>query len=487
MEFKPTSEQQNALDMTSMGNSFKVSAYAGAGKTSTLKLIGEALKHKKGCYLAFNKAIAQEAQSKFGSNVKCLTFHSLAYHGVPDYITDKLQHNRLMPKEIAAMFMLQQSPVRLDKERHKVVMCSSWDQAIILNRAIEVFCSSRDKVITLAHLMEALPKWAWAEACKPLAFSLVPHANALWAMCIDKTTQIKISHSVYLKYWSLGEPIINAEFILADEAQDMDPIMMDLLMRQKAQVIYVGDKHQQIYDWRGAVNAMQLLKLPEIHLTKSFRFGQEVADVANLVLDRLLGETIKLQGNENKRSTVNDIDEPDAFLVRTNAGAFEMAIALVNEGRRPRVEIDTNTLSAQLKDADAMQTTKKVGKNSDFFGFDNWGEVIKYSMSNPQCDIAPVVRLIENHGISGLNRVISTLSDSDGDCVVCTAHKSKGLEFSSVLLGSDFMWDATPGKKAKELTDESESRLIYVAATRAMDNLIFGGMQEFFDTLRKAR
>jgi superfamily II DNA/RNA helicase len=38
----PTIEQQHAIDMALHGQSCKVTAYAGAGKTSTLKLIGNA-------------------------------------------------------------------------------------------------------------------------------------------------------------------------------------------------------------------------------------------------------------------------------------------------------------------------------------------------------------------------------------------------------------------------------------------------------------
>ncbi len=45
-----------------------------------------------------------------------------------------------------------------------------------------------------------------------------------------------------------------------------------LLKQRNTQVIYVGDAHQQIYAWRGAVNAMQQLPLPESRLTTSFPF-----------------------------------------------------------------------------------------------------------------------------------------------------------------------------------------------------------------------
>ena len=77
--YTPTDEQLSALTMAMTGDSFKIVAYAGAGKTTTLKLISENLRGR-GLYLAFNKSIANEAQGKFP---KPFT-HSLTamYHGI---------------------------------------------------------------------------------------------------------------------------------------------------------------------------------------------------------------------------------------------------------------------------------------------------------------------------------------------------------------------------------------------------------------------
>lgn len=47
----PTEEQQQALQMALARQSFKVVAYAGAGKTTTLNLIGNNLRGR-GLYLA---------------------------------------------------------------------------------------------------------------------------------------------------------------------------------------------------------------------------------------------------------------------------------------------------------------------------------------------------------------------------------------------------------------------------------------------------
>ncbi|MGY3621811.1 hypothetical protein [Bradyrhizobium sp. USDA 10063] len=44
-------------------------------------------------------------------------------------------------------------------------------------------------------------------------------------------------------------------------------------------MIYVGDKYRQIYEWRGAVNAMKKIETQgETYLTTSFRFGTAIAE-----------------------------------------------------------------------------------------------------------------------------------------------------------------------------------------------------------------
>ena len=98
---KATYEQATAIDNARLGESFKVIAYAGTGKTTTLQLISDAMPQRRGMYLAFNKAIASEAQQKFHRNVDCRTFHSLAFRSVPRGVTDKLRLPRLSPSFMA--------------------------------------------------------------------------------------------------------------------------------------------------------------------------------------------------------------------------------------------------------------------------------------------------------------------------------------------------------------------------------------------------
>ena len=57
--FAPTKEQIAAIDSFNSGGRVIISAYAGAGKTSTLQLIAESTT-RRGLYLAFNSSTAAE-------------------------------------------------------------------------------------------------------------------------------------------------------------------------------------------------------------------------------------------------------------------------------------------------------------------------------------------------------------------------------------------------------------------------------------------
>lgn len=78
----PTEEQTDAVAKFGEGGALKINAFAGAGKTTTLRLLA-ASTERRGMYLAFNKAIASDAKSRFPRNVVCSTIHSIAFRATP--------------------------------------------------------------------------------------------------------------------------------------------------------------------------------------------------------------------------------------------------------------------------------------------------------------------------------------------------------------------------------------------------------------------
>jgi hypothetical protein len=53
------------------------------------------------------------------------------------------------------------------------------------------------------------------------------------------------------------------DFIMLDEAQDTNAAVIYALSKQSGKTVYVGDKYQQIYGFRGAFNAMERITLIE--------------------------------------------------------------------------------------------------------------------------------------------------------------------------------------------------------------------------------
>lgn len=94
MNFTPTAEQAAALEAFTSGDHLVIQAGAGTGKTSTLAFLAEQSPTRRGRYLAFNRAIAQDAATRFPSTVQCKTAHSLAYAALGHRYRERLNSPR---------------------------------------------------------------------------------------------------------------------------------------------------------------------------------------------------------------------------------------------------------------------------------------------------------------------------------------------------------------------------------------------------------
>ena len=478
----PTDEQIGALEMAQTGESFKIVAYAGAGKTTTLKLISENLRGR-GLYLAFNKAIANEAQGKFPPNVRCQTFHSLAFRHVSRDVTAKISLPRLTPSRLAAELNLK--PIGAERRIDGVVKSVTLTPAKLANiisESITNFCKTSSAYPAPRHILA--PSWMDAADSAQLQQILYPALEQRWLQSIDPRHQAGISHDIYLKLWTLSNPIIPADFILFDEAQDADPLMMGALIRQDKQTIYVGDAHQQIYEWRGALNAMKRLPYPQTLLTQSFRFGEPIADVANVFL-KALQEDIPLKGNPNQRSTTAKSlvhGAKDAILCRTNATAMAHLLTGLKLGHKVALQADSQRILRFCQGADSLKNGKSAYGLPELAYFNHWGEVQEFSQTGEGSDLKTWVNLIEEHGTATITKAINSLSTSShADYVVSTAHKAKGLEWERVQISDDFLYDVNT--QSVKISPE-ELRLLYVACTRGKSLLDIHHITDLLDALK---
>ena len=107
--FQPllSAEQLCVLDSYRHGDDLNINAFAGTGKTTTLRILGEAT-NGPGIYLAFNKSIANSAERRFPANVRCRTIHSFAFREIQGWYPrgyGKLTE-RLFGNQVAAVLDL---------------------------------------------------------------------------------------------------------------------------------------------------------------------------------------------------------------------------------------------------------------------------------------------------------------------------------------------------------------------------------------------
>lgn len=457
----PTAEQQRALKKFRSGRSVKISAFAGTGKTATLALLAGS-RREHGLYLAFNRAIASEAAERFPRTVACRTTHALAWRDVQAaraFSNDKMKGS-LQPRQLSEL--LGSKTRRFDG----ALGLTGVQQAHLLLRTLQRFCQSDAPRVRRRHIPQygRLVGLGSAALDEVHAWVLV-RAGRLWAQMTDPRSEVPLGHDGYLKLWALGRPRLPFAYVLLDEAQDTNPVILDVLRDQEAQLVYVGDRHQQIYEWRGAVNAMEEISgCEEACLTASFRFGPEIAEVASEVLGTL-GERRRLTGNPAMDSRIVPDEDTRTVLARTNATLVAEALDAARRELRPHVVGGVGDLQKLVGDVFELKNGDPASC-PELFGFGSWKEVVAFAEDEEGEHLQPFVKLVHQHGEHKLWAAIRNVveDESEADVLLSTAHKAKGREWDAVRLTPDF-WSRrlSPGHPDAM----AEVRLFYVAMTRA--------------------
>jgi N12 class adenine-specific DNA methylase len=468
---RPTAEQQAIIDACVSGQNLVIEAGAGTGKTSTLRMASAAMTGRTGLYVAYNKAIANEARGSFPANVTCATAHSLAFQAIGRSYARRLNSKRLPAHEIAALLGIRE-PMQLGEE-----MLTPPQLAGIVMGTVGRFCHSADHAISSAHVPPVNGAAGLRRA--QLTQFIVPLAASAWTDLQRSDGRLPFSHDHYLKMWQLTQPRLNAGFVLFDEAQDADPVIAAIIQGQDgAQKIAVGDSCQAIYGWRGAVDALATWPADQrLYLSQSFRFGVPIAEEANKWLENL-GAVLRLKGTPSITSAIGTVTTPDAVLCRTNAEAVSQSLALLEQGRRVALVGGGDDIKRL---AEAARELQQRGHTShpELAAFRTWSAVQRYVRDDEGgADLATFVRLVDAHGPEAVIRTIDQLSSEDtADVVVSTAHKAKGREWNQVLIAPDFREPANDKDTGQRgVIPRADAMLAYVAVTRAKERLDRGSL-----------
>jgi hypothetical protein len=325
---RPTDEQTAAADAFRAGDHLVLQAGAGTGKTTTLALLAGATQ-RRGRYLAFNKAIATDAATRFPATVQCKTAHALAYAAVGHRYHARLNGPRQPGWKTGQALGLDQGA------RIGTRDISPRTLSYTALRTVTRYCHSADPVLARHHVPR-LRGLETDDLHAQLADLLLPYAAKAWAdLQHPHQGVVRFDHDHYLKIWALSQPVIGADYLLLDEAQDTNPVVEQIFTAQRghAQLVMVGDSAQAIYGWRGARDVMTGFDGTALTLTRSFRFGPELATEANRWL-AISKAPIRLVGTETVPTELGPVQQPDAVLCRTNVGAMAEVITHLAAGRK---------------------------------------------------------------------------------------------------------------------------------------------------------
>ncbi|EGT7775242.1 ATP-dependent helicase [Salmonella enterica] len=458
MSYSDTPEQ--AAVIAWKGERLVVSAFAGTGKTSTLCRYAEENPTERMLYVAYNRAIRDEAEQKFPFNVTCKTSHQLAWPTVGKYYRHRLV-NTLRLTDVA-----------------RALNSRNWLLARLTLDVINRFMCSASSHITAEHAPEP-------DDCKGLEpAQILLSARRIWDMMSDRQGDFPVTHDTYLKLFQLSHPNLSFRYstVLFDEAQDANPVTSAIVLHQSCRVVLVGDTHQQIYRFRGADNAMyapELESADRLWLTHSFRFGPEVAQVANRLL-ALKGETHQVTGKGGADRVLQTTPRTlghHAVLHRSVCGVIRTALHWSLSGKKVywvggmesyKVEdlLDLYWFSVDM--TERMQHDRLTREYRDY------GEYQQIAEDTNDVEMKQAIFILEQ--FFPLPDRLNTLreqrvtTESDADVTVCTAHRGKGLEWDRVKLHDDFADILDP--EMPESKRHDEINLMYVATTRARKILI---------------
>ncbi|MBY5959348.1 UvrD-helicase domain-containing protein [Membranicola marinus] len=463
LEMELTQEQQAIINST--GN-IKINAIAGSGKTTTIIEYARARpRSSRILYLAFNKSVKLEAIRKFGAkglnNVKVETAHSLAYKYIVFKYNYKVRPYGYKIHEIADLLGL-----KGNREKHTEYVIANH-----ILKFISYFCNSRERRVKDLNYLEIVSD-ARARTFVKTFYKYIERETRRLLAKMDRG-EIEITHDFYLKKFQLSRPQLPYDYILFDEGQDASGAMLDVFVKQNATKVIVGDTHQQIYSWRFAVNSLEKTDFKNFYLSTSFRFSQDIANLAGSVLEwkKQIGQnpTLKIKGKG-----VSGKVKTKAIIARTNLGLLLKAIEFVKDKKNGRkIYFEGNIHSYTYADEGASlydvlnlyKFKRKLIRDKLIKKMANLDELEDYIEKTEDAQLAMMVDIVKEYG-DQIPRLLNEIKErhvddnqkEKADMVFSTVHRCKGMEYDSVHIVGDFVSEEKLEKQIAAIARETAPR-----------------------------
>ena len=305
------------------------------------------------------------------------------------------------------------------------------------------------------------------------------------------------------------------DFVLVDEAQDLNPIqfrLLDRLRERGAALAFYGDPFQGIYGWRGAgTNSFDVIRdryAAKVYPIATTRRCAEsiVAQAKRIVPDiqavpdapeGIVGTCPPLGVVGLLQELAEAPEGSTAVLCRNNAPLLKMALQAVRAGLRVCV-------LGKAPGQDATYLLPKIfdpaRSPTDTRAFGDYLVALRAELADKpfvlqsEEEKVDVVRVLYDH-VYAQNPQVDTLADLlaeiqaacakwfaedevPGAFTFSTIHRSKGLEWDNVVFLAPETLPSRAARKAKGWHLDQERNLAYVAVTRARKVLLYATIAE---------
>lgn len=281
-----------------------LTALAGSGKTSLLLEYARRRPHQKWNFLVFNKSTADDVANKAPKNMTVQTAHKMAFSHFGHDLHHKIKEN----------FSNSQVATYISPKVHKEELKSVTD--LVINTLYTYLQSSdfvaNEQLISSVDWLNFQEQYPETSINKD---SIINFVKNLWNMALDPSSDLIISHDVYLKRFSMVEGFWKGDFWMLDEGQDWSDAFLNRFKTSTRCSIRAGDPFQKLYTWRGASKQKwcDLSLEKEFWLTRSYRTGAECEPWVNIRL-KALGCSRKWVGSSKENSVVH-LDEKAESIV----------------------------------------------------------------------------------------------------------------------------------------------------------------------------
>jgi hypothetical protein len=410
--------------------SVSIESVAGSGKTEILLRLAtthlkDPTKHKKVLYVAFNKALVTGIGAKRNArkldNLEPRTFDSMLYREARKRFGEGMNLQDLNPHTLSSMY-LDFKKKKYASKKSIIAQFSSFCQQTDYASITQMYNGSQYQTLL----------------------------NRMWEDTVNGVliTFDGIRKLAFEKHWMQDTLDAQYDMVLIDEAQDFDPVMLAILLRDATiPKIFVGDPKQQIYEWRGTINAFEHLPANtlRLHFYSTFRMGGEgVHTISQMTRTPMIAAAACTNLTTVQCGTEPALTQPHSYLFRTWRGLLLTAQTSsatpiwIHEYDKKMQSIER--LHARLQKFPMTKDEMQEYEDDDLPAF-----LMKLSgadLQQLQSDIA--------------ERMAPSIDEAV--CKLSTVHAFKGMEDDVVRVFGD-------------IDNEEEPNLYYVALTRARSML----------------